>query len=58
MSGGGAAKRAARYPLAHQVLLSLCAADACLRHRSDQVEGKIPKAHALATAPVRLWAPG
>jgi hypothetical protein len=53
----GAAKKAGRYPLARQVLLYLCAADACLRHWSDQVEGKRPNALALATACVRLWMP-
>jgi hypothetical protein len=29
----------------------------CLGVARDQVEDKIPKALALATAPVRLWAP-
>ena len=68
----GAAKKAGRYLLTRQVLLSWGATDAaCALHRmavrflrfvqagigGDQVEDKRPKALALATACVRLWTP-
>ena len=43
------------YLLAREVLVPLFAANAGFRHPSDQVEGKAPKALALATACVRLW---
>jgi hypothetical protein len=49
--------KASLYLQIRQALLSLYAADTDLRHRSSQVEGKIPKALALAPACVRLWTP-
>jgi len=50
-------KKAGRYPLARQALLSLCSADPGLGHRRAQVEGKTLKARARASACVLLWTP-
>jgi hypothetical protein len=50
-------KKAGRFLLGRQVSLSLGTANAGFMRPGDQMEGKIPKALALATACVRLWTP-